>query len=105
LAELEVDAVVDSLFTATATATAAVKSFAGVAKSLLVGAFAVEGGVGPADLNTQIVIGSEVVCGRAFMAAHPIGCAVRVVCALMFSQQGVASGEGAAQVVGEHVGV
>ena len=47
----------------------------------------------------------EVVCGRAFTAAHPTGCAVRVICALMFSQQGVAPGEGAAQVVGEHVGV
>ena len=78
---------------------------AGVAESLLVGAFAVEGSIGPADLNTQIVIGGEVVCGGGFMAAHPTGCAVCVVCALMFSQQGVASGEGAAQVVGEHVGV
>ena len=80
-------------------------SLAGVAESLLVGAFAVEGGIGPAGLQTQIVIGGEVFCGRAFMAAHPIGCAVCVMCALMFSQQGVASGEGAAQVVGEHVGV
>ena len=55
--------------------------------------------------RTQIVVGGKVVGGGAFTAAHPTGCAVRVICALMFSQQGVASGEGAAQVVGEHIGV
>ena len=51
------------------------------------------------------MIGGEVVCGGAFTAAHPTRCAVRVVCALMLSQQGVALGEGVAQVVAKHVGV
>src|SRR5436189_708081 len=61
--------------------------------------------VGGGALEVQSGLWREVVCGRAFTAAHPTGCAVRAICALMFSQQGVASGGGAAQVVGEHVGV
>jgi hypothetical protein len=70
-----------------------------------VGEFAVDGGVDPACLQTEIVIGREVVCDRAFTGVDPTGCAVCVMGALMFTQEGTPTGEGVAQVVGEHVGV
>jgi death-on-curing protein len=59
----------------------------------------------PQPLELQSGLWREVVCSRAFLAAHQTGCTVRLICALMIAQQGVALGEGLTQVVGEQVGV
>jgi hypothetical protein len=66
--------------------TVAVESLAGVAESLLVGEFAVEGGVGPTGLQTQIVVGGKVVGGGAVARSYPGGCAVQLVSALMLAE-------------------